>query len=614
MSFKQPLITVAIPAFNHERYVKHTLDSILDSGLSEVEVIVCDDASSDATPTIIREWGEQNSARLVKFTFIEKKRNTGLCASLNEMIHSANGEIIHVIGSDDYYLPGGLASKTQAMLENPGWISAFCDGQAVGLNGELYEPSLLAVSKMNPARLIPEHIAEELLYHWDVPANLHSWRRTAFKIHGGDFEFDPTVFCEDFDGAWWSMARQSHGFIPTICQAYRYRSWPQTSNRNHTREFRDISHVLAKNARFFGPRLSQAMNNLSEAHHAVAIGDTEAATIRWKRHEENEAAYLERVNRPESEPENSIASAPIPTEQTTFVSYAQNFEDVYLWRALKQVKKGFYIDVGAHDPVTDSVTQAFYDHGWSGINIEPVPSSIQKFVTTRPNDLNLKLAVSDTQGVSLIHEVTGTGLSTLIKDTAIDHAQDGRQVVEHMVDTTTLAEICRNHAPQDIHFLKIDVEGGELAVLRGADFKTFRPWIVLVEATLPNDPTETHSAWESLLLEQDYVFLYFDGLNRYYSSREKASEMSPHFTRPANPFDYYVLHTQLVLLQRIAEQQKQLEEAEEKLQRLLSEKNKLKAKKRPESTFHKEEYAKMKHLLRYHQSNPLRAIKLWWKH
>ena len=43
-----------------------------------------------------------------------------------------------------------------------------------------------------------------------------------------------------------------------------------------------------------------------------------------------------------------------------FVSYAQNYEDVMLWRALKHVKKGFYVDVGANDPKFDSVTQAFY--------------------------------------------------------------------------------------------------------------------------------------------------------------------------------------------------------------------------------------------------------------
>ena len=56
----------------------------------------------------------------------------------------------------------------------------------------------------------------------------------------------------------------------------------------------------------------------------------------------------------------------------TFISYAQNYEDVMLWRALQHVENGFYVDVGANDPTVDSVTKAFYDRGWRGLNIEPV--------------------------------------------------------------------------------------------------------------------------------------------------------------------------------------------------------------------------------------------------
>ena len=59
-----------------------------------------------------------------------------------------------------------------------------------------------------------------------------------------------------------------------------------------------------------------------------------------------------------------------------FISYAQNMEDVLLWRALHDVQAGFYIDVGAADPRLDSVTMAFYERGWHGINIDPKPDNI----------------------------------------------------------------------------------------------------------------------------------------------------------------------------------------------------------------------------------------------
>jgi hypothetical protein len=56
-----------------------------------------------------------------------------------------------------------------------------------------------------------------------------------------------------------------------------------------------------------------------------------------------------------------------------FVTYAQNFEDLMIWRAVHDVAAGFYIDVGAADPDEDSVTRAFYDRGWRGVNVEPSP-------------------------------------------------------------------------------------------------------------------------------------------------------------------------------------------------------------------------------------------------
>jgi peptide methionine sulfoxide reductase MsrB len=68
------------------------------------------------------------------------------------------------------------------------------------------------------------------------------------------------------------------------------------------------------------------------------------------------------------------------------ISYAQNFEDIILWRALKNIKNGFYVDVGAGDPVNHSVTKWFYDQGWSGVNIKP---NEQDFVAQTFRNLGL---------------------------------------------------------------------------------------------------------------------------------------------------------------------------------------------------------------------------------
>ena len=63
----------------------------------------------------------------------------------------------------------------------------------------------------------------------------------------------------------------------------------------------------------------------------------------------------------------------------------------------------------------------------------------------------------------------------------------------------------------------------ETAVLKGLDLARHRPWIVLLEATLPNTQTVSHEAWEPLLTAHGYHFAYFDGLNRFYVAGEHAA-------------------------------------------------------------------------------------------
>ena len=213
----------------------------------------------------------------------------------------------------------------------------------------------------------------------------------------------------------------------------------------------------------------------------------------------------------------------------TFVSYAQNFEDVLLWRALRQVGRGFYIDVGAAHPDINSVTRAFYDRGWSGINIEPVAAYAQRLEMARPQDVTLRLALGESSGQAPFFTVPGTGLSTLESGVAQDYRNQGFTVEEGSVAIETLAAICRRHAPTEIHFLKVDVEGAERAVLAGADFDKVRPWIILVEATRPMSTEETYATWEPLLLQANYHFAWFDGLNRFYIADE-------HYCRPGNAF------------------------------------------------------------------------------
>ncbi|MCU0118318.1 FkbM family methyltransferase [Pseudomonas sp. B2M1-30] len=200
----------------------------------------------------------------------------------------------------------------------------------------------------------------------------------------------------------------------------------------------------------------------------------------------------------------------------TFISYAQNFEDIRLWRALKFFESGFYIDVGANHPTHDSVTKAFYDRGWSGINIEPMQNFHDVLRQQRPRDTTLQCVASDQAGELTFYGIADTGLSTADPIVAQERKAAGLQVQSLTVKARTLTSICEEHAAnRPIHFLKIDVEGHEETVLRGMDFSRFRPWVILIETPWNRDHT-----WEHLVTDAGYQNFLFDGLNSYFLANE----------------------------------------------------------------------------------------------
>jgi FkbM family methyltransferase len=223
--------------------------------------------------------------------------------------------------------------------------------------------------------------------------------------------------------------------------------------------------------------------------------------------------------------------------------YSQNYEDLYLWRIFRHKPQGFYIDVGAYDPNVDSVTKIFYDQGWSGINIEPVSSFIDKLKLERPRDINLAVAAAGSSGKRILHLYGDSGLSSLdlsCQSLIQDSYRNQHYTAE--VATKTLFEIINSYAPPSIDFLKIDVEGLEEEVLDGLCLsklpKELWPRIILVEATATNTRLDSESRKQCgcLLRDAGYESYFFDGLNDYYCMSNEL-EKCRRLSLPPNVFD-----------------------------------------------------------------------------
>jgi len=224
----------------------------------------------------------------------------------------------------------------------------------------------------------------------------------------------------------------------------------------------------------------------------------------------------------------------------TITSYAQNFEDVILLRALKHVKNGCYVDIGAQDPVGDSVSLAFYEQGWRGLHVEPTPHYAQKIREARPDEVVVEAAIASQEGTITFFEFPDTGLSTGDEIIARQHEAEGFKIRQMHVPCLPLSHILDSLNGRDIHWLKIDVEGMEEQVIDSWSPSTARPWVVLVESTKPNSTEPSFEGWEPKLLALGYEFVYFDGLNRFYTSVE-CKELKSAFGAGPNYFDHFVL-------------------------------------------------------------------------
>jgi len=227
-------------------------------------------------------------------------------------------------------------------------------------------------------------------------------------------------------------------------------------------------------------------------------------------------------------------------------SYAQNFEDVMLARAFPGAA-GFYVDVGANDPDIDNVSRHFYERGWSGINIEPLSANSAELRRKRPRDINLEIAVGEEEGTITFYEIgKWHGYSTTDAALAAQHRQDGLKVVEHKVPVRKLSAILDEHAAgRAIDFLKIDVEGTELSVLRGADLRRHRPKIIVLESKMPvtlnmvdrvDEVPDRVEEYSDFLAPLGYHFVYHDGLNSFFLAEESRA-LEKAFTRPPGTFD-----------------------------------------------------------------------------
>ena len=188
-------------------------------------------------------------------------------------------------------------------------------------------------------------------------------------------------------------------------------------------------------------------------------------------------------------------------------------EDTYLWDLFSGKLDGTFVEVGAYDGYTYSVTYAFEALGWNGYLIEGTPASAAAAVTRRPHSRVTHAALSK-QGASgsttFLVADDAAMLSSMVPTDELKARPPG-SVKEVAVPLMTMDEVLREHSGP-IDFAVIDTEGTEMDVLDGFDLARFRPRVLMIEDAYEHNA----SPFVPYLKQRGYTCVAYLWVNRVY--------------------------------------------------------------------------------------------------
>ena len=212
-----PLVSVAIPAYNHAAYIEACLSSVCGQTYPELELVLIDDGSKDDTLEVARRFLEPRRERFRRIV-LERQENQGVSAASNAAIAACRGEWVHLLGSDDVLHPNKVERIQQAIAD---WNCAdlalvHADADFIDQHGQTI------MRNRRPQRPAPgpDREAWRVLFLGDnfIVNPTVALRGEAFLAVGG---FDRNLALEDID-CWLRLAaRHAIARVPEVLASYR---------------------------------------------------------------------------------------------------------------------------------------------------------------------------------------------------------------------------------------------------------------------------------------------------------------------------------------------------------------------------------------------------------
>ncbi|MFZ4791634.1 MAG: glycosyltransferase [Candidatus Competibacteraceae bacterium] len=210
-----PLVSVAVPAYNHAPFLTACLESVRVQTYPHLELVVVDDGSTDDTLAVANRFAATHADRFERLIVIHQA-NRGVSAASNCAIAACQGEWVHLLGSDDQLYPDKILRQQQAIetWRDPALALVYADVDFIDATGQLLSS---AIRNRPPPG--PDHQACLWLIRYNpIPNPTVALRREAFLAIGG---FDEQLRLEDLDG--WLRLSVNHAVarMPGVLAGYR---------------------------------------------------------------------------------------------------------------------------------------------------------------------------------------------------------------------------------------------------------------------------------------------------------------------------------------------------------------------------------------------------------
>ncbi|MDV3223306.1 glycosyltransferase family 2 protein [Intrasporangium sp.] len=172
-------VTALVPTYNGEAFLKRTLDSLAAQTWQELEILIGDDCSSDATPEIVRAFAEEHANVVV----VERESNLGWLRNSNDLMARASGELLFFAFHDDVVAPTYVERLAEALESRPGAVMAFSDMLVTEPDGET-SPAVFDLLSSAHTALARGRVMARRPDNWWVP-NRGLFRASAFRRVGG---------------------------------------------------------------------------------------------------------------------------------------------------------------------------------------------------------------------------------------------------------------------------------------------------------------------------------------------------------------------------------------------------------------------------------------------